>query len=1452
MNKKAFTLIELLVTILIISLLSGTIMFFTSSIYKTNEERYYDAIESNILLAGNDYFSDHRDELPTGSNYSEVSLANLIDNKYIEPVADTNGNVCRNGSVFAYRENNKFKYEVCLVECGNYSSRGRYCEEAISREIEVSAKTKTTNKSYNVTKSYNKADYVKNENVIVTLGMNEKYNITKYIVKNTKGGSDIVCNTTNGNTCIVEINTSGTYKVEAYEAETEISTKYINVKIARNGSDFTLNTSDGQRKYLISQSDCLSNKKTKNVIINIIKGKANDEYKTIEYKIDNGSYVEIDSLSMNLSLESGHHNIDVAVTNYLDNVSVETISIDVSYLINIEYNDDNSTATHEVVKGQTYNYLSSLPVTKNGNNIKWYKGETLINPSTDIVGENCTYKLDGITKISYTLSYSDNLFAARTQSANGVVATYTEDGSYLTLDGAATSKSFISPLWNYEKRNISAGDQYKITVKYISGTLTCSDSATCTGSNGKPVFVLELTKNGSNLSNRDTSPYSYKTVALPVSGTNEATFIVDSSKEDADGLKYWLWQNNENVATFSNYKVQIIVTKVHSKNVVYNEQYGDLDTPEKTGYTFNGWYTSITGGTKVTNATIYNTEGNQTIYARYTSHKLNLQYNGNGSDVTWCSNSSKYAMDSSKYAIIQSSSTRNIHVAAYGQYMSYTSGLNDYGNKSYLCFSNPGYKVVSGEEWVLSTNSSKKYSQNVITYTAAGIASDAGCDLKTTATCTAQVNVNWVPNDLIFNNQSISRSFSTSAQTFDLTEASNGTGTYIYTISSQPSGNYFTISAATATIKANTPSGSYGVVIKATDSKSNATKEATYTVTIGSVAATCPTLTAYSGTFDDTSHTIGVSGGSGGTIKYRTSTTGDWTTTKPTRTTAGTTTVYVMVTGDSNHSDKDCGNKTITIDKKALTITAKAQTINYGGSITTGTGQITSSGLVSGHSVTAVTLTASTTSATTSGTITPSAATIKNSGGTDRTSSYSITYTAGTLTINKVAATCPTLTAYSGTYDGAAHTITVSGGSGGTVKYRTSTSESWTTTKPSRTAAGTTTVYVMVTGDSNHSDKDCGNKAITISQKALTITAKAQTINYGSSIATGTGQVTVSGLVSGDSLTAITLKASTTNVTTSGTITPSAATTSKGIGNYSVTYKTGVLTIKAVPSSITCANRTYNGSPQNMYSSYSGCTPSTNKTAKNAGTYTVSCTGDSNHTNSSCSAKMNKANPSFIITESSATFYVGNTKDYAVVPGVAGNRIDYLSGNNNVVSMVKVSTDATCKTAGQQCIFRLTGVSEGSKIEVNHVFTPADTTNYNSVSVKIIATVVAPPCYKMNCNCQVSGSWKTLYNKYYSTTVSNFVNDATAKQGACDAFCRSQYTSGLQSVTVMSVTSPGGTCPASGNDTGTCYPWARKATCSAESHLSGIIYYQTQAQCTAACNNLPAAHCGCSCYSRTC
>ena len=162
MKNKGFTLIELLVSIVIISLLSGIGIFSYQALFKTGEEKYYDSLESNILLAGNDYFEDHRDELPTGSNYSEVSLASLIDSKYIEKITDTNGNVCREGSVFVYRENNKYRYEACLVDCGGYSSTGRYCNNKVSREIIVSARTKDNNISYDVTKSFNSIDYTKN------------------------------------------------------------------------------------------------------------------------------------------------------------------------------------------------------------------------------------------------------------------------------------------------------------------------------------------------------------------------------------------------------------------------------------------------------------------------------------------------------------------------------------------------------------------------------------------------------------------------------------------------------------------------------------------------------------------------------------------------------------------------------------------------------------------------------------------------------------------------------------------------------------------------------------------------------------------------------------------------------------------------------------------------------------------------------------------------------------------------------------------------------------------------------------------------------------------------------------------------------------------------------------------------------------------------------------------
>ena len=95
----------------------------------------------------------------------------------------------------------------------------------------------------------------------------------------------------------------------------------------------------------------------------------------------------------------------------------------------------------------------------------------------------------------------------------------------------------------------------------------------------------------------------------------------------------------------------------------------------------------------------------------------------------------------------------------------------------------------------------------------------------------------WKANDLNFANQTITKTFSTSAQTASITGASNGTGSYSYTEVSEKnasgtSTNYISISGTTINIAASTPAGTYTYVIRATDNNSKVTKDATYTIVI--------------------------------------------------------------------------------------------------------------------------------------------------------------------------------------------------------------------------------------------------------------------------------------------------------------------------------------------------------------------------------------------------------------------------------------------------------------------------------------------------------------------------------------------------------------------------------------------------------------------------------------------
>ena len=71
-------------------------------------------------------------------------------------------------------------------------------------------------------------------------------------------------------------------------------------------------------------------------------------------------------------------------------------------------------------------------------------------------------------------------------------------------------------------------------------------------------------------------------------------------------------------------------TPTASKTVTYDSTYGTLPTPTRDGYTFNGWYTAASGGTKVTSSTKVTITATQTLYAQWTIKTYTITYDGNG------------------------------------------------------------------------------------------------------------------------------------------------------------------------------------------------------------------------------------------------------------------------------------------------------------------------------------------------------------------------------------------------------------------------------------------------------------------------------------------------------------------------------------------------------------------------------------------------------------------------------------------------------------------------------------------------------------------------------------------------------------------------------------------------------------------------------------------------------
>ena len=232
----------------------------------------------------------------------------------------------------------------------------------------------------------------------------------------------------------------------------------------------------------------------------------------------------------------------------------------------------------------------------------------------------------------------------------------------------------------------------------------------------------------------------------------------------------------------------------------------------------------------------------------------------------------------------------------------------------------------------------------------------------------------------------------------------NNAGAATYTLVTGTNGGTGkgTLSGTTLTV---TQTGTFKIKVSTVANGIFAAGEKTVTLTVDN-GTILYTATDYSTTYDGQPHSISVSvtNPEGTDVTYSTDGV-TYGSDNPSFSNEGTYTVYYRITKD-NYTTVE-GSKTVTINKKPVTITAQEQDIVWGKDINQSLYTVSEDGLITGDSIKEITLTPSTTDRTENGTISVSGVKIENAAGVDVTANYDITMANGNLKITHNTALAP-------------------------------------------------------------------------------------------------------------------------------------------------------------------------------------------------------------------------------------------------------------------------------------------------------------------------------------------------------------------------------------------------------------------------------------------------------------
>lgn len=234
---------------------------------------------------------------------------------------------------------------------------------------------------------------------------------------------------------------------------------------------------------------------------------------------------------------------------------------------------------------------------------------------------------------------------------------------------------------------VPARTTYTVTFDFaLNGTYTRSNKNASAKASFQVVYLGDV-----SAANTTTVFYPYKTsgntIKTTIGGSDANTNIVRKTMDDAttvslsatksfdfvnttrstkDITKYfgvWIAGNfgsrysNQAKATCTVTPASYLVTfdpnggrvSPASTAVTIGKTYGTLPTPNRTGYSFDGWYTKETGGTKVTETTTVGTNPPTTLYAHWIANKYLVVFDANGGRINTASGQVKTKTDTVTY-----------------------------------------------------------------------------------------------------------------------------------------------------------------------------------------------------------------------------------------------------------------------------------------------------------------------------------------------------------------------------------------------------------------------------------------------------------------------------------------------------------------------------------------------------------------------------------------------------------------------------------------------------------------------------------------------------------------------------------------------------------------------------------------------------------------------------------